>query len=565
MKKNIIQIAVWLIPAVFTITFAYSQSVTLKFTGRDASNHHVQLNSVIIKNKTRTWQEIVYWPDTTLFLYTVGIDDLTKEKGFFLMQNTPNPFNGITEVSLFTEEGGETFFSIYDFNGSLVVSNRQQLEKGFHRFSVQLAAAQNYLLTANCNGHLSCIKMVNKGSGNNNDIKYLGIINNFSFDKWGTNNPFIVGDNMEYIGYAYINGTLQESNSIINQADGMSQTFTLHFSTSQTTPPTVATNNVSNITSTTATCGGNVTSDGGSTVIARGVCWSTSSNPTISNNHTSDGYGTGSFISNISGLSAETTYYVRAYATNSLGTTYGSTVFFTSSPPPTPQDGQPCPNAATVTDYDGNVYNTVQIGNQCWMKENLRTTHYANGASIPLGNSSSNTTPYYYDYSSSATSLEQRGYLYNWPAVMHGTSSSSTLPSGVEGVCPTGWHVPSDAEWSVMEAYVGSQNQYQCGYNSSYIAKALAASSGWTYSSGYCCVGNNQSFNNSTNFGGQPVGFYASNEGYCQMAGYVSNIWSATEASDGNAWSRTLNRNNANMLRLNNTKGNGYSVRCLKN
>ena len=94
--------------------------------------------------------------------------------------------------------------------------------------------------------------------------------------------------------------------------------------------PTVTTTNVSNITQTTATSGGNVTSDGGANVTARGVCWSTSQNPTINDNKTSDGSGTGSFTSNLINLNANTTYYVRAYATNEKGTSYGEQKSFTT-------------------------------------------------------------------------------------------------------------------------------------------------------------------------------------------------------------------------------------------
>ncbi len=94
--------------------------------------------------------------------------------------------------------------------------------------------------------------------------------------------------------------------------------------------PTVTTSNVSNITQTTATGGGNITSDGGASITARGICWSTSQNPTTSNSHTTDGTGTGSFTSSMTGLTANTTYYVRAYATNSAGTSYGSQVTFTT-------------------------------------------------------------------------------------------------------------------------------------------------------------------------------------------------------------------------------------------
>ena len=96
--------------------------------------------------------------------------------------------------------------------------------------------------------------------------------------------------------------------------------------------PTVTTNSVSNITSNTATCGGNVTNDGGSAVTARGVCWSTTINPTINNNKTVDGSGLGTFTSNITGLLPSTTYYVRAYATNLQGTAYGEQRTFKTKP-----------------------------------------------------------------------------------------------------------------------------------------------------------------------------------------------------------------------------------------
>ena len=100
--------------------------------------------------------------------------------------------------------------------------------------------------------------------------------------------------------------------------------------TTENTPPVLTTTNVSSITPSTARSGGNITSDGGSEVTARGVCWSTSQNPTITNLKTSNGSGTGSFTSDITGLSPGTTYYVRAYATNSAGTNYGNQVSFTT-------------------------------------------------------------------------------------------------------------------------------------------------------------------------------------------------------------------------------------------
>ena len=104
-----------------------------------------------------------------------------------------------------------------------------------------------------------------------------------------------------------------------------------NFTTVEMVLPIVATNNVTNIKATTATCGGYVSSDGNGTVTARGICWSTSPNPTINDNKTMDGSGTGNFTSNLSNLASQTTYYVRAYATNEKGTVYGEEKSFTTA------------------------------------------------------------------------------------------------------------------------------------------------------------------------------------------------------------------------------------------
>ncbi|NIM17577.1 MAG: hypothetical protein GTO45_36650 [Candidatus Aminicenantes bacterium] len=122
------------------------------------------------------------------------------------------------------------------------------------------------------------------------------------------------------------------------------------------TTPTVITDSVSAITSNSAVCGGNVTSDGGTAVTARGVCWSTSSNPTISHTKTTNGSGTGSFTSTITGLNPGTTYHVRAYATNSLGTSYGSDREFKTS---LSHQGE----RMLIIDLDGNNNSAADIQN----------------------------------------------------------------------------------------------------------------------------------------------------------------------------------------------------------
>lgn len=552
-------------------TVAFAQSVTLTFTAKDAANQHVQLHRVSITNLTKVWQETIYWPDTTLTMQNgTGIADVETlgRVSLQMSQNNPNPFTGTTEVNLMATNEGSVALDIADINGRIVVANDYALQPGPHQFRITLATAGTYVMTARQSGQTSSIKMVCNGGTDANMIEYAGSVAMQDFvslqspksqnaSKYTTDNPFTFGDQMEYVGYATINCNEAESQRI-TQVQEASQTFTLLFFETQHQLPMVATNTITSITTNSATCGGDVTSNGASSVTARGVCWSTSQNPTVSENHTTDGSGTGSFTSNITGLTTGTTYYVRAYATNSAGTSYGEQRSFTA----VVDAGYSCPGAATVTDYDNNTYNTVQIGNQCWMKENLRTTHYSDGTSIPLGSSTSNTTAYCYYIDNNVSNVSTYGYLYNWPAVMGDSSSSSANPSGVQGICPTGWHVPSDAEWIQLSDYVGSQTQYQCSANSAYIAKALASTSGWAIiMSDLCAVGLEPSSNNSTGFSALPAGCYGSN---LSSFGSDADFWSATQIYGNFVYYRQITYSGAYLYRNAKDKSYGYSVRCLR-
>ena len=220
-------------------------------------------------------------------------------------------------------------------------------------------------------------------------------------------------------------------------------------------------------------------------------------------------------------------------------------------------------DATTVTDIDGNVYRTVKLGNQVWMAENLRTTRYADGRKIPLGTTTSDDVAYRYYPNGNSANVSTYGYLYNWAAVMKGASSSSANPSGVQGICPDGWHVPSDAEWTELTNYVKSQSQYVCGSSTSNIAKALASEEGWNSSPNYCAVGNNPDANNATGFSARPAGCYYGGYDYL---GYNAYFWSATQYSSIFAYRRYLYYNDDGVYRHNDgVKDYGYSVRCVRN
>ena len=534
-------------------------SITLTFTGRDQHNAHVRLDNVTVQNLTRGWTEAIFFPDTVYTLTVgTGIEDYAQGNE---MQVMPNPFNGKTQLNLYSVKGEPARMVIVDITGKKCAEYQGNLSQGDNYFEISLTTPQTYVLSVQTSDGIHSVKMVNTGRAGTNQISLVGGESNVAKVKISSSKShvFELGDEMRYTGYSQQSYGLIPS-APITQQQSESEVITLNFEFNNDAElPIVATVAVSNIGSNTATTGGNVFSDGGATVTARGVCYSVVPNPTLVESHTTDGTGTGAFTSSLTNLVENTTYYVRAYATNSAGTAYGQEVSFTTQTGSS--TGQSCPGTPTVTDYDGNIYNTVQIGNQCWMKENLRTTRYSDGTGIALGSSTSTTTPYRYCPNNDSSNVSTYGYLYNWSAVMHGASSSSATPSGVQGICPNGWHVPSDAEWAQLVNYVGSQSQYQCNGSNTKIAKALSSTTGWSSSTNACAVGNNPGANNATGFSAFPAGSYYGNYG---NFGYRTDFWSSTENTSGSAWWRSLIYGNATVYRNNDLKDLGFSVRCVR-
>ena len=268
--------------------------------------------------------------------------------------------------------------------------------------------------------------------------------------------------------------------------------------------PTVTTNSVSNITGISATCGGNVTDQGSSLVTTKGVCWNTSPNPTLLNPHTTDGDGMGSFIGNMTGLTTSTIYYVRAYASNISGTAYGSQVSFITSGVTPP--GESCPGIPTITDpRNGQTYPTVQIGDQCWLQNNM---NYETGNSWCYNNDLANCNVY--------------GRLYDWETALN--------------VCPSGWHLPSDDEWKILEGTVdthygvGDPEWDKTGWRGFNAGKHMKSTSGW-YENG--------NGDNSSGFTAPPGGYRYSGGDFGKVT-QCAYYWSSTEYSSTGAWDRGL-------------------------
>lgn len=295
--------------------------------------------------------------------------------------------------------------------------------------------------------------------------------------------------------------------------------------------PVLTTATVTGINSTSATCGGTITSDGGATITARGVCWSTAQNPTIANNKTSDGAGTGSFTSNLLGLSPATPYFVRAYATNSAGTGYGNAATFTTQPA----------IPGTVTDYDGNVYHTVAIGTQVWMVENMKVTHYRNGDPITPGKGNKNlkfplTSGHYWNYNNDTSMGRIYGHLYDFYAV-----------ADARLIAPPGWHISSDSDWTVLSNYLGADS----------VGGKLKEPGFMHWASP------NLGATNSTGFTALPGG-YRDTDGSFTQSGYYGYFWTSSEYSSVNGLDRILGFNIAWMMHNSDDKPRGMSVRCVQ-
>jgi uncharacterized protein (TIGR02145 family) len=281
------------------------------------------------------------------------------------------------------------------------------------------------------------------------------------------------------------------------------------------------------ITNISAFSGGNITSDGGSEVLMRGVCWSLSQNPIITGNKTSDGTGTGVFTSSLTDLTSNRLYYARAYATNIAGTSYGNQVSFTTQPV----------LYGSVSDVDGNVYSTVIIGLQEWMTKNLKTVRYNDLTDIPLVADdiewSNLTSPGYCLYNNVIATY---GNLYNWFAVNTGK------------LCPVGWHVPSDVEWTELITNLGGESVAGGKLKETGLSHWGSPNTGATNARGFVAL---------------PGGF-RSYSGVFSSITFEGNWWSSTSNPPTIAMPRGMSYNSISIYSPDFSKRSGFAVRCVR-
>lgn len=328
--------------------------------------------------------------------------------------------------------------------------------------------------------------------------------------------------------------TLYYVRSYATNSQGTTYGNEVSFRTLQVVVPSLTTNAATGITLTEAVSGGNSISENGAAVLEKGICWNTTGNPTTSGPHASSGTGTGNFTVNIDELSPSTVYYVRAYARNSAGIGYGSEVAFSTD----------------ATDIDGNIYNTIIIGTQVWMQEDLRTTRYPGGTVIPFVTDNDAwaglTTPaccWYYN----TPRGDGFGLIYNWYTIEVGE------------LCPVGWHVPTDEEFKILERYLGmtTAESNRSDWRGTDEGNKLKSATSWIQAIG----------TNSSGFSALGEGYRWGADGTFNDLGKVAYWWTSSYHWDGTtkALYRRLDSNEGRIYREGVIKAGGKSVRCLKN
>jgi len=331
---------------------------------------HAQLDSIKVMNRTQGTDTVLYWPDTVLTIYFVGIPEIPETDAVLkVIQNYPNPVTDQTTISLYVPEKDEVIMIITDMIGRVILKSERVMGKGIHTLRFVPGNGNLFFFSARWRNNSSYIKILKPVSGSKGlgSLEYLGYETSSQQLKSTEDTQsfsFVVGDDLLYIGYD--NG----KQTGLLDAPEESETYTFQFAT------------------------------------------------------------------NI-----------------------------------------PCPGTPTVL-YEGQLYHTVQIFSQCWLKENLNVGTMISCELIMTNN---NILEKFCLYNSLDTCLKY-GAFYKWWEVMQYINEEET-----QGICPPGWHIPTDGEWKVLEGSVdghfsiGDPNWDIWGPRGTDAGDYLKATHGWVY------------------------------------------------------------------------------------
>ncbi|MCD4710735.1 MAG: fibrobacter succinogenes major paralogous domain-containing protein [Bacteroidales bacterium] len=319
--------------------------------------------------------------------------------------------------------------------------------------------------------------------------------------------------------------------------------------------PEVSTNYVEYVRRTSATLDGSYIFNEYDSLINYGFCWNTTNFPTMEDSIAKTRGSSPHFRSYLHGLIPNTTYYARAYATNQDGTGYGEEKKFTTKTTESSITYNADLEYGTISDIDGNVYKTIDIGTQTWMAENLRTTRYSDNSEIPLITDYDawehvNTPGYCWYENNEEIYKNIYGAYYNWYAV------------DTDKLCPSGWHVPSDEEWKILEMFLGMSQEQVDSWGNRGTSEGIKIKE--TGTSNWDPEGHIDGTNES-GFTALPGGLrWGYDQSVFDGEGIVAFWWTSGRISD-NQWatSRFLFNLNSMILRDSRDLTSGFNVRCI--
>ncbi|MDA3820190.1 MAG: FISUMP domain-containing protein [Candidatus Delongbacteria bacterium] len=530
MKKSPL-LALSLLACVFTLN---AQEISFTFTANQTCEY-APLDSVLVENLTQGGDTVLYYPDTVLSIYTSIEIQTAMENNFLVSQNYPNPFSSKTKIDMFVPGRDDFTINVYDVTGRQITTYENNLERGMHNFTLNAGNSNNYILTVNSTKYVQKKMMICVGADDNSAarITYNGIMpEKKSILKSGKSDfVYDIDDALKFTGY--VEGDFED----IMDTPTTDNDYLFDINN---TVPSVPTDGPHVPGNDTIEWNWNTVSG------ATGYKYNDSNNYSgATDNGTSTSYTQ-------TGLDCETAYTLYVWAYNDCG---GSSSFeLTETTTACPE---PCAGVTPPT-YDGHTYEIIGIGNQCWLVENLNVTDGNTDQSCSITRSC---------YDNNTSNCDTYGGLYTWDDMMCGESSSSANPSGVQGICPDGWHIPSDDEWQELEGEVDATYDYDYsdwnneGCRGDDVGSALAGDASlWSDDEleGHASFG-------TSGFNALPGGRETSVSSSTGLSEYA--YWWTTDVSTlfpANAYFRSLYFTNTCSTMGSYAKTSGLSVRCVK-